>query len=97
METLFYLWVMNETQTPTTYSEMYQVGNQFFVEDHNRKMLVQVIDTRNTKTGRVSAQFENCATGEVFWETAKIPQSPCKFCPIGRGFLTADWTYDGQR
>ena len=83
--------------TPTTYSEMYQVGNQFFVEYHNRKNLVQVLATRTSKTGRVSAQFENCATGEVFWDTAKEPETPCKFCPIGSGFVTPDWTFDGKR
>lgn len=95
---------MKQTQTPntmnnapTTYGEMYEQGNQFYVYYADKKQLVQIIETRTTKTGRVSAKFENCATGKAWWEPAKMPGTECKECPIGEGFVTKYWVFEGKR
>ena len=86
--------------TPTTYNEMYIKGNQFFVTytkgEGTSTNLIQIIDTRFSNTGRISAKIINWATGDEFWTTAKDASTECKNLNISEGFLTVDWNFDGQ-
>ena len=88
-------------QTPNNYREMYTEGNQYFVTyptvTGTRKDLVQVLETRFSKTGRISAKMQNCATGFEFWTPAKDPATECTHCHIAKCVATKNWQYDGQR
>ena len=86
--------------TPTTYKEMYIKGNQFFVTytkgEGTSTNLIQIIDTRFSNTGRISAKIINWATGDQFWTTAKEDSTECKYLHFSRKFLTVDWKFDGR-
>mgnify|MGYP003632615392 FL=1 len=86
--------------TPITYNEMYIKGNQFFVTykkgQGTETNLIQIIDTRFSNTGRISAKIINWATGNQFWTSAKDVSTECKNLNITGGYLTLDWKFDGR-
>jgi len=74
---------------------MYTIGNEFFVPRY--KLLIQVINVKFSKTGRISAQMKNFTTNEVFWTTAAKTTTACEYMHMNSKSITTDWIYNGKR
>ena len=90
-------------QTPTTYGEMYITGAQYFVTYSNlieagessffveNRNLIEVMETRTTKTGRIAAKLWNKATDRKFWTAAVCTETVCETLNICEGMVSRQW------
>ena len=90
-------------QAPTTYGEMYITGAQYFVSYPNliqvgessfcveNRNLIEVVETRTTKTGRIAAKLWNKATNRKFWTAAVSAKKACETLHICEGMVSKQW------